>query len=65
VVTRIESKRMMCDRVKTYYLTGEPLRVNIAKRKTILDSLFFVYVFEFGRGSRAKSFSLNVHRDLL
>ena len=34
------------------------LRGNIAKRKTYLKSSFFLYVFKFGRGSFAKSFSL-------
>jgi hypothetical protein len=34
------------------------LRVNVAKRKTYLNSLFFLYVFKFGKGSLAKSFSL-------
>jgi len=58
VVTRIESTRMMCDRVMTYYLTGEPLRINIAKRKTFLNSIIFLYVFKFGRRLLAKSFSL-------
>ena len=34
------------------------LRINIAKRKTYLNSLSFLYVFKFGRESLAKSFSL-------
>jgi len=57
VVTIIESKRMMCDRVMTYYLTGEPLRGNIEKRKTSLKSHFFAMFLNLG-GSFAKSFSL-------
>ena len=34
------------------------LRVDVAKGKTYLNSLFFLYVFKFGKGSLAKSFSL-------
>jgi len=40
------------------FKTTENTEVNIARRKTYLNSLSFLYVFKFRRGSLAKSFSL-------